>query len=414
MAAPADDIQKLKQQLAIQNLERLSRYNLPTTPPKGSPNDNPCGIGLKILEAWSDKNKESIQKSISRQAFGRKDVIDWSIAFLPFMESAGVYLRDWGNVLKAVEIYREYKEGESNDSKKLNAALSLYEAAYHDIQALAQYWNMDFIAICDLIDDSPSGHLDWDGPYCGAFFTTDAQKDHPFIGLAFKGTHPFNDKELAVDYNYDLTTPDGYLQNQQGTVQVSVGVYTGLFGNFEAPYNPPYAYIVDQVGQLAKNLPNPPGGAVRTHVTGHSLGGSYSSFCFAQLLLDEGQGKLSRFIATGDEYTFGAPRVGSEDWAKLNRDLHLRQAGSIWRIVHDQDVVPQVPATSLKPTQVDFYHMDGGMQIFDDAPPVAIPTEIGGPPPPPYNIESWDDFITFVLQVSDHSKCTRPSPRVRS
>ncbi|KAF4840883.1 Lipase [Colletotrichum siamense] len=87
---------------------------------------------------------------------------------------------------------------------------------------------------------------------------------------------------------------------------------------------------------------------VRTHVTGHSLGGAYSSFCYAQILVDDGKLTQEK-IQTGDEYTFGCPRVVSNDWAAMNQDRVSKKKGQSWRIVNDEDLVPQVPPTTVKP-----------------------------------------------------------------
>lgn len=74
----------------------------------------------------------------------------------------------------------------------------------------------------ETLEDRP----DLGGPYCEIFVTTEEQKDATFIGLAFKGTNPSNLHEVAVDYNYQLYTPEKYL----GGNLVSFGVFTGLFG----------------------------------------------------------------------------------------------------------------------------------------------------------------------------------------
>ena len=72
-------------------------------------------------------------------------------------------------------------------------------------------------------------------------------------------------------------------------------------------------------------------------------------------------------IAMGDEYTFGAPRVGSDDYAELNAKLVYYQAGQSWRVVNDQDIVPQIPPTEIPPEtpeRLQFHHIDNGMRIF--------------------------------------------------
>ena len=94
---------------------------------------------------------------------------------------------------------------------------------------------MKYSQICDLTKQPPEGQPDWDGPYCGAFFTTDDQKDTPLVGTAFKGTNPVNPKEVLVDYNYQLCAAGRDYLDQQ---RVSVGVCTGLFQNFDQWQSP--------------------------------------------------------------------------------------------------------------------------------------------------------------------------------
>lgn len=66
------------------------------------------------------------------------------------MESMGVYLRDYNKVAEAWKLYREFKVEGSNDTEKLETAISLYQDANHDIDVLAQGWGMDFTILCDL------------------------------------------------------------------------------------------------------------------------------------------------------------------------------------------------------------------------------------------------------------------------
>ncbi|KAF4869029.1 hypothetical protein CGCSCA1_v011714 [Colletotrichum siamense] len=51
---------------------------------------------------------------------------------------------------------------------------------------------------------------------------------------------------------------------------------------------------------------------VRRHVAGHSLGGAYSSFCYAQILIDDAKPTQEK-VQMGEDHTFGCPRIGSND-----------------------------------------------------------------------------------------------------
>ena len=185
----------------------------------------------------------------------------------------------------------------------------------------------------------------------------------------------------------------------------SLGVYTGLFGTFNPPNNPPYSHILSKTQELAKTLPNSLGQAVRTHVTGHSLGGSYSTFCFTRLIIDVAPETLP--ITIGNEYTFGAPRVGSDDYATLNSKLVEIQHGQSWRIVNNKDIVPQVPPTQIPPKtpeRLHFHHIDIGMEIFPNKAPEVLPTEIGGEWPVPYPVHNLPEMLKAILQTKEHSK----------
>ena len=190
---------------------RTRELRTTTKPPPGkSPfgDDAPCKVALSILQKWSKDNESSMQTAIKQQGFGEKYPIKWNNAFLAFMESMSVYLRDYNKVADAWKLYREFKVEGSNDTEKLETAISLYQDANYDIDVLAQGWGMDFTILCDLVDQSPDKQPDWDGPFCGAFFTTTAQETAPFISIAFKGTKPTRKPEVQVDYNYDQVTGD--------------------------------------------------------------------------------------------------------------------------------------------------------------------------------------------------------------
>ncbi|KAK2748800.1 lipase [Colletotrichum kahawae] len=389
---------KLKNDLALANLERLAQHE-PPSPPDGLPGGPPiwdrCNVALDLLERWRAANEGNISQAIDAQVFGGKGPISWPVAFLPFMESIAMYLRDFSLLLQAWQTYRHHKQNNSLHQGR-DQALQLYHAAYNPIQQLAQSMGLEFFVLCDLIHAAPEGHPLWDGPYCGAFVSTEAQKTNPFAGIAFKGTNPLSLAQVLVDYNYQLTKANGFLQNQE----VSLGVYTSMFDKYEANEDIAYDYILAAFKGCVDKIPTT-GGPVRTHVTGHSLGGSYSSFCYAQMLIDAAK-LVPENIQMGDEYTFGCPRVGSNDWAAMNQDIVSMNEGQSWRIVNDKDLVPQVPPTTLKPDQLNFRHVDNGWRIFSHQSPQSIPSEIGGPTPPVYQLKDWEEILKAVYQSTYH------------
>ncbi|KAF4470585.1 lipase class 3 [Fusarium albosuccineum] len=396
---PPPSVADLKDQFAQDNLERLSNVELPSQPT--TPGIGSCEIVLDVLKSWSNDNKANIQQAIDAQVFGGKGDINWSNAFLPFMESVGVYLRDWGTILEATKAYQEFKDSGSKDDTKRLKALSLYHSAHEQIEELAQLWGMHFYNICELVIVSPDGHPSWDGPFCGAFAPINKQTEKPFIGVAFKGTNPFQLREDFVDFNYQLMEAGEELDFQP----VSTGVYTGLFDKFGSMTETPFESIRAKLNLLAKAFQPASASTTqpRVHVTGHSLGGSYSSLCYAALIA-AGPGLIPTSFAMGDEYTFGSPRVGSKEWAEWNNGQVGRSEGQSWRIVLNTDIVPQVPPTVLKPDQTNFYHVDQGVRIFKDSPPQLIPSEVDGPPPTPFNITNLIELIKFVGDSTEHCK----------
>lgn len=194
--------------VAQKNLERLQHYDITLTDPASDSNaiiGDKCKLAYSIPKKWSDKNPDSIKKAIEAQVFGQKNPIDWNIAFLPFMESMAVYLRDYGKILAACEKYAQCQDPEVDTTPEdLEDAISTYISAADEINNVAKLWGMKFMQICDLPRQGFEEQPKWSGPYCGAFYTTEAQRSTPFIGLAFKGTSPFKLREILVDKNYQL------------------------------------------------------------------------------------------------------------------------------------------------------------------------------------------------------------------
>lgn len=367
----------------------------------GAPRIMDFGLALQLLTKWSRDSMETINAAKRRQVFGGKEDLDWQTSFLPFMESIGMYLRDVQQHTDAWAMYRSFKDG--GPQRLASDAIDLYLEAHKDIDLLAQVWGMRFLPLCDLCDLTPDGHPRWDGPYCGMFFTTEKQQDKPFLGIAFTGTNPLNLKDWAVDFNYQLVpAAQEYFAGTQ--TKVSQGVYTGLFGNFPGK-GTPYKQILSATREAAKKLPNTSGLAVPAHVTGHSLGGSYSTLCYTQLLIDVAPSNLSPgMMFMGDEYTFGAPRIGSNEWSRLTSKLVEVQRGRSWRIVNNHDLVPQVPPTTLQPKQRDFHHIDTGVHIWPYKEPSQLPSEVNQPNPKPYPIYSILYLIPTIIMVLDHRK----------
>ena len=353
-----------------------------------------------MLTEWSNDNSRVIEQAIGSQVFNAEpNVIDWNNAFLCFLESTATYLRDWGSFFEAWKTFRESISDDLDEEQrgqKRAQALTMFKDSTSQIEELAKTWGLGFMVICDLIEDEPEGQPTWNGCYCGAFYTLDAQVEKPFIGLAFKGTNPLKSEERLIDFNYQLQTATGYLDNNQ----VAQGWYTGLFGDFRS-VGVPFEHILEATGALAKTIS--PTKDVRVHVTGHSLGGAYATLCYAQMLIATGPEPRTLPLVMGDKLNFGAPRVGNDNWAKWYLNLVEKGSGQSWRVIYDNDIVPKVPATSLRKDQTQFWHVDKGMQIFKDKDPVFVPSELDQKDPqPPVEFDSLDALKKDVINSTAH------------
>ncbi|KAG8713017.1 hypothetical protein FRC11_013560 [Ceratobasidium sp. 423] len=379
LPTPASSVAEAKKNISVRHLEQLS--NLPLgrekPPVEGELPDIDSITTLDELKQWSEDNAKQIQKAVKAGVFGGPDgsPLQWDNAFLAFMEAATTYLRDWSKVMDAVDAY---KQGD------FETALKRLKESTAEIEKIASLWGMKFQLLCDLTEDT--GSWFWNGPYCGAFYSEDPSV--PFVGVAFKvrdkfkvawlmldfyqptqGTNPTNWKDLWVDINTDI------IQAGEGIVyntNVSKGVFNGMFMEHEP--GRAFDLIRLALNDLVPNIPNDKKQPVRTHVAGHSLGGSYSNLCFTQFTVS---GTLPQLAKLGDLYTFGCPRIGYEDFASAAKEHLGPETGSSWRIANDGDLVPQVPPKAPWTHDSPFNHLDNGYHLSPYDVPVAIPTEIG-------------------------------------
>jgi len=170
----------------------------------------------------------------------------------------------------------------------------------------------------------------------------------------------------------------------------------------------PFVFITTALTELAKSQSqNPPG----IHATGHSLGASYATLCFSELLRysKDSEKELPANTTLGDIYTFGSPRVAS---VKLGTSIVTNlENGSSWRIVNTydstEDIVPQVPPpkTPVKPEPEPFNHINGagssqangGVMIYNEANFSYIPTEFNSDPLPVslLTVSGWNAHVPW-------------------
>jgi len=329
----------------------------------------PADYDYNELAQWTKDSETQISKGKANSVYGGQigSPIDFNNAFVAFMESATMYLRDTFSVVRAGKISR------SRSKSDMELGLNLLERSTTQIDKIAAMWGMDFIQICDFVTRHPDGHSWIVGPFCGAFIPKDfSTSNTPYIGIAFKGTNVTS--EIINDLSAMSTI---YASGRLWGSQVSSGFYYPVFTTYDqTPANLPFLMIQHAVQIIAASGIATP----IVHVTGHSLGGAYSSLSFAQLCI-EGFG--TRNASLGDLYTFGCPRVGRGDFAQPLRTTVRPPGsnGSAWRIVNNRDYVPEVPASPPWPLSRDpFIHIDAAYKIYGNKIPEALPSEIGKNP----------------------------------
>ncbi|KAF9016718.1 alpha/beta-hydrolase [Hymenopellis radicata] len=363
------------------HLEELAELDLVDLPLVRKPRS-----GYNDLVQWTKDSQAQIQAGIVNRVFGGEtgSPIDFNNAFMAFMESAAMYLRDTSLVIQAVETWRRGNK---------SGALELLERSTAQIDELADMWGMRFIVICDLIEKHPDGHHIIVGPYCGAFVPKDFTAN-PFIGVAFKGTGVT--EEVINDLLATLTirVPEQFLFGGQ----ISRGFYYPMFSTYSGqPFSEPFTLVKKAIQNISSSAST----TVITHVTGHSLGAAYASLCYAQLMME---GTATEKAALGDLYTFGSPRVGRGDLAAPLKAAVTAPCGSAWRIVNDGDYVTKVPASPPWPFSRDpFIHVDAPYTIYKNAKPVPGRSEIGTHPtwaiPTPWKPHETDEYyksLTFA------------------
>ncbi|KAG5985822.1 hypothetical protein E4U52_000903, partial [Claviceps spartinae] len=363
------ELKIIKSVLRQRHLEQLKAHpRLVATPVRAGP---PLYAAKDDIVQWSEESKAQISQGKANRVYGGPigSPLDLNNAFLAFMESATVYLRDTSKVLDAVHKYH------AGDVKE---ALRLLEDSTKAIDEIAALWGMEFVQICDLPERHPDGHSFMVGPYCGAFFPKDFSGHNPFIGIAYKGTSNFG--EFVNDL---LAASTVKASGRLWDTEVCKGFYYPLFSTYTSTTNADGATSTMpfvMVQQAVRDLITKATTHVITHVTGHSLGGAYGTLTHGQLCI-EGFGGAGATV--GDLYTFGGPRAGRSDFATLFKASVAppTDEGSTWRIVNYEDYVPKVPASKpLIPVSNPFIHVDAGVMVYKDKFPVSLPTELGTRP----------------------------------
>ncbi|EJT97340.1 alpha/beta-hydrolase [Dacryopinax primogenitus] len=303
---------------------------------------------------------------LSTTAETSPEEIHWPITRLALMQSTAMYLRNLDRVKLAIAASDEGASEALKESQK-------------GIGELARSWGLEFMVLCDLVDDHPLSHWYWDGPFCGAFYPSfpTFSSSTPFILLAFKGTTPTNVGEWLVDLDFAAAVPAASAGEGEGVcfgAPVSKGVSQALFEPYDiAKKKVPFDLIIEGLRDLACAL----GGGIRNpvpvYVTGHSLGASYATLFYAEAL--RRPPNKEPFVLV-DLHTFGAPRVGLSQFGLSLCSLVASRNVHTWRIANTGDLVTSVPPVVNDAGQ-EFEHMDCGLRVEKGKPSMKLESELG-------------------------------------
>ncbi len=134
---------------------------------------------------------------------------------------------------------------------------------------------------------------------------------HETIFIAFQGTDPLLAANWATNFQFE-TDADG--------------IHKGFSAALDSVWDD-VASTLDRLRPLSRVI-----------LTGHSLGGALAVLCARRMDTDLGHSPAAI-------YTFGMPRVGTEDFA---RSYNQRFGNITYRFIHGNDIVPTVPPTSSR------------------------------------------------------------------
>lgn len=140
------------------------------------------------------------------------------------------------------------------------------------------------------------------------------------ILVAFRGTEPTKIADVGSDARALPISWEGLAR-----------VHGGFFRAFFAAWKKDFSGCC-----IFPDLLRDRGGR-RIWITGHSLGGALAQICATQTELRDG-------VPVHAVYTYGQPRVGDEQFARV---MNEKLGHKIFRLVNDRDIVPRVPLYSM-------------------------------------------------------------------
>ena len=222
------------------------------------------------------------------------------------------------------------------------AAKVAYENEAYIMETVESYWKMEFLGFFDCYNDYEEDYT------TQAFMWSDKTGDSELIGVAFRGTSPFNTKDWSSDVDLSWYHLPGIGKVHAGFLKaLGLQKSQGWPKDIEADDERPYAYYVIKQ-MLKEHLEKNPN--AKFIVTGHSLGAALAIVFPAIFAHQEETDLLSKLEGV---YTFGQPRVGDHKFGEYMKEVLVTHGLRYHRFVYCNDLVPRVPFDS---SEVYFKH----------------------------------------------------------
>jgi len=217
--------------------------------------------------------------------------------------------------------------GDGFDFASLKASANFAAISYcHNITAIAGWtcdachgYGLEGFSTAVVIEDDK-----WDlMGYVG--FSPDLDK----IVVSFRGTHAKSLENWVSDLKFSHTDMD--IPSQDGMdPSLDVRVHRGFFEAYhDSELEPLVRDAVQELMHDHKKWYSKPPGVL---VLGHSLGAALAQIAALDL-------RYNVSVPAVSVHTFGSPRVGNKDFAKLLYGM----AEEVLRVTHNQDMVPSLP-----------------------------------------------------------------------
>lgn len=163
--------------------------------------------------------------------------------------------------------------------------------------------------------------------------------------IAFRGTEIDNPIDWATDLATSFQLTHKYLPFWERNVHKG----------FKNAYTILSKWLLEEIEDFFKRYPR--ASEVPVFITGHSMGGAIATIATTALLERNTKVPLNQRLNIKALYTYGSPRVGSEDFARYFDTLRKLQGMGVYRIVNKNDVVTKAPC-------LDYQHLGTHIQLL--------------------------------------------------